>query len=414
MKRVASESSLRQCGSRGDFPSNSTNYKLIEEIGSGATGAVWKGLVRPFNDEVAVKVMNLDQFDGRDGIDIEEVRREVQIQRICRHPSLISIDTCFVDNDLPRLWIVMKFLSGGSVASIIQHSKQCARGFDEASVSAIALPVVQALHYLHEHGHIHRDIKASNILIDMDGRAYLSDFGVSAFLVDSQGARGKTGAALQCQTFVGTPAYMAPEVIEESGYDTKADIWSLGITMLELCHGVAPHAAFPPLKILMQVLQGPPPRLNEASDSTRFSADLADVIAWMLQKDPAKRPTCKELLAHPFFKTAEKEHRKDAIHCPGWLNLQAIVRALPPLGERFRNSRSSALQGVADALPQGRESSDENAPPNPVRLAPTTSSSSLRGTAIDEGVEGSEHGHSSGWDFDVEDLKAEAALLPDE
>ncbi|RHZ21103.1 hypothetical protein DYB37_007673 [Aphanomyces astaci] len=207
-----------------------------------------------------------------------------------------------------QLWLVMQLMNKGSClhAMNILKKKGFGEGMKEELCAVILRETLQGLQYFHENGQIHRDIKAGNILLDGDGNVLIADFGVSGWMMEG-GDRRKNR-----QTFVGTPCWMAPEVMEQvRGYDYKADIWSFGITALELAKGYAPYARYQPMKVvhvLLLTLQEDPPSLRSYDDDGsghQFSRHFKDMVRLCLQKDPAKRPTTSTLLKHNFFKKAE-------------------------------------------------------------------------------------------------------------
>ncbi|CAI9752642.1 unnamed protein product [Fraxinus pennsylvanica] len=346
------------------FPLDAKDYELYEEVGEGVSATVYRAFCIPLKEVVAIKVLDLEKCNS----DLDGIRREVQTMILIDHPNVVRAHCSFTTGHY--LWVVMPYMAGGSCLHIMKSSYP--EGLEEPIISTLLREVLKALVYLHYHGHIHRDVKAGNILIDSDGAVKLADFGVSACMFDT-GDRQRSR-----NTFVGTPCWMAPEVMQQlHGYDFKADIWSFGITALELAHGHAPFSKYPPMKVLLMTLQNAPPGLDYERDK-RFSKSFKELVAACLVKDPKKRPTSEKLLKHHFFK-----HARNTDYLA-----RTILDGLPPLGERFRMLKAkeadllvqnNALYGDRDQLSQQEY---------------------IRGI--------------SAWNFNLEDLKNQAALIQDD
>jgi serine/threonine-protein kinase OSR1/STK39 len=285
-----------------EWSADPSAYQLLGKIGQGAFASVWKATTTD-NRDCAVKVLNLDHVDTN----LAEIRLEVQAMRLSSHPNVLACHAAFVkDTDL---WLVTHLMRKGSSLHCLDARRKLGSFPIENHIIYILHETLLGLQYLHNSGQIHRDVKAGNILLDGNGDVRIADFGVSGWLVQGGSQQAKA------KTFVGTPCWMAPEVMEQiHGYDTKADVWSLGITAMELAKGYAPYATYPPMKVLILTIQEDPPSLDtyddDHGDSEEWTKAFRNIISMCLQKNPSKRPSCGELLQKHFAEFDKEEYRQ--------------------------------------------------------------------------------------------------------
>ncbi|KAK5987872.1 Serine/threonine-protein kinase MST20 [Cladobotryum mycophilum] len=266
LKRICSEGDPREI------------FRGFTKIGQGASGGVYTGHERGTNRLVAIKQMNLEQQPKKDLI-----INEILVMKDSSHPNIVN----FIDSYLcgGELWVVMEFMEGGSLTDVVTFNIMT-----EGQIASVCRETLKGLQHLHSKGVIHRDIKSDNILLSNEGNIKLTDFGFCATINEAQNKR---------TTMVGTPYWMAPEVVTRKEYGRKVDIWSLGIMAIEMIEGEPPYLTESPLRALWLIATNGTPQIKNEED---LSPVFKDFLYFALKVDPEKRASAHDLLRHEFMK----------------------------------------------------------------------------------------------------------------
>uniref|UniRef100_A0A4W6EMN5 non-specific serine/threonine protein kinase n=1 Tax=Lates calcarifer TaxID=8187 RepID=A0A4W6EMN5_LATCA len=292
-------------------------WEIIGELGDGAFGKVYKARNKETGVLAAAKVIETKCED-----ELEDYMVEIDILAKCDHRYIVKLlDAFYHDNNL---WIMIEFCPGGAVDATMLELD---RGLTEPQIKVVCRQMLEALDYLHSMKIIHRDLKAGNILLMLDGDIKLADFGVSA----------KNTKTLQRRdSFIGTPYWMAPEVVmcetmKDAPYDYKADIWSLGITLIELAQIEPPHHELNPMRVLLKIAKSEPPTLEQPH---KWSQEFKDFLRKSLDKNPETRPTAAQLMEHPFVRS---------------------VTSNRPLRELVAEAKAEVMEEIEDNREEGEE-----------------------------------------------------------
>uniref|UniRef100_A0A673CCI2 non-specific serine/threonine protein kinase n=1 Tax=Sphaeramia orbicularis TaxID=375764 RepID=A0A673CCI2_9TELE len=286
------------CVSNPALPDPAGIFELVEVVGNGTYGQVYKGRHVKTGQLAAIKVMDVTEEEE------EEIKAEINmLKKYSHHRNIATYYGAFVKKSPPghddQLWLVMEFCGAGSVTDLVKNTK--GSSLKEDWIAYICREILRGLSHLHAHKVIHRDIKGQNVLLTENAEVKLVDFGVSAQLDRTVGRRN---------TFIGTPYWMAPEVIAcdenpDSTYDYRSDIWSLGITAIEMAEGAPPLCDMHPMRALFLIPRNPPPKLK----SKKWSKKFIDFIEGCLVKTYPSRPSTEQLLKHSFIRDQPTERQ---------------------------------------------------------------------------------------------------------
>uniref|UniRef100_A0A803TYE0 non-specific serine/threonine protein kinase n=1 Tax=Anolis carolinensis TaxID=28377 RepID=A0A803TYE0_ANOCA len=272
MEQAAPKSKLKKLSEDSLTKQPEEVFDVLEKLGEGSYGSVFKAIHKESGQVVAIKQVPVES-------DLQEIIKEISIMQQCDSPYVVKYYGSYFKNT--DLWIVMEYCGAGSVSDIIRLRNKT---LTEDEIATILKSTLKGLEYLHFMRKIHRDIKAGNILLNTEGHAKLADFGVAGQLTDTMAKRN---------TVIGTPFWMAPEVIQEIGYNCVADIWSLGITSIEMAEGKPPYADIHPMRAIFMIPTNPPPTFRKPE---LWSDEFTDFVKKCLVKNPEQRATATQLL----------------------------------------------------------------------------------------------------------------------
>ncbi|XP_030388546.1 serine/threonine-protein kinase 10 isoform X2 [Scaptodrosophila lebanonensis] len=261
-------------------------WEMVGELGDGAFGKVYKAQHKEQKRFAAAKMCTLEDEEN-----LSDHMVEIDILSEIKHPNIVELYEAFSIDD--KLWMLIEYCDGGALDSIMVELE---KPLTEPQIAYVCKHMTEGLTFLHRNKVIHRDLKAGNVLLTMEGGVKLADFGVSA----------KNKHTMQKHdTFIGTPYWMAPELVlcetfRDNPYDHKVDVWSLGITLIELAQMEPPNSEMSPMRVLLKIQKSEPPKLDQPS---KWSKDFNDFLKKSLVKDPQQRPTTDVLLQHNFINT---------------------------------------------------------------------------------------------------------------
>lgn len=299
-----------------------TIWSLVGELGDGSFGKVYKAERKTDSVLAAAKII-----DVKDESELDDFMVEIDILSECKHKHVVGMYEAYYHEN--KLWMMLEFCSGGALDDLILELE---RGLNEEQIRVVCKQMFECLHFLHTHKVIHRDLKAGNLLLTNEGNIKLADFGVSA----------KNKKTIQRRTtFIGTPYWMAPEVIvtetcKDDPYDYKADIWSAGVTLIELAEMQPPYHDMHPMRVLFKIPKADPPTLQFRN---RWSKDFHDFLSLCVVKSPEMRSSAADLLEHPFI-----------VNCVD----------NKPLKELYNEAKAVVIEEFED-LPEDKEKRDKEA-----------------------------------------------------
>jgi len=305
-------------------------FPNVGMLGRGSFGKVYKGQRSDTQEVFAVKVI-LQEDENHSLRTMQELKEEIAIMQFCKSEYVSEFIEAYQFNS--SLYIVMELFPPGSVYDL---ANMCEIEFEEGLIRDLCAQTLLGLEFLHSKGIMHRDIKSGNILLTMDGQAKLCDFGVSARVDEASGTR---------KTVIGTPYWMAPEIVREVGYDCKVDIWSLGITLIEMAEGDPPFSKINPWRALFIIEMRPSPKF---ASPRKWSEQMHSFLAACLNKDPELRPTASDLLQHEFIK--ERIDKLDS----------STPRGASPLVKNCVEANIETIEEFRASVPFEDDSDDED------------------------------------------------------